>query len=154
VYGLLGGVSSGGETSLQTSLQTNLQRAEILYHQAITVAETRHYPQVQANALKGLGELQRGQGKFALALQYQERAIALLEDIGAQCDLAEAQFQLALTHGLMGNGAIMAQLCDRAIQCFEQIQAPKQVQRIQATLATLKVHPNPLPTTTKGCPPA
>ncbi|MEO0535767.1 MAG: tetratricopeptide repeat protein [Cyanobacteria bacterium P01_A01_bin.123] len=103
-----------------------------LYQTAIAFAETSHYIQVKANALKGLAEIERTQGQYQTALALHQQAIELLEDIGAKCDLADAYFQLALTYQQIGQTDAAGKAGDRAIALFTQIQAPAQLKRIQS----------------------
>ncbi|MBD0334739.1 MAG: NB-ARC domain-containing protein [Cyanobacteria bacterium Co-bin13] len=108
----------------------DLALAETLFQAAIAAAETGHYIQVKANALSGLGKLARCRGDWPQAIDYQHCAIALLEDLGAQCDLAEAHYQLGLTYQAMGSGR-ETQPFQAAIRLFAEIQAPLQVQKVK-----------------------
>jgi tetratricopeptide (TPR) repeat protein len=74
-----------------------------MFRQAIALAEKTHYTQVKAKALSGMAELYREQGEFATALSHHSESIELLDKIGAKCDLAEANYQLALTYQKMGD---------------------------------------------------
>lgn len=76
----------------------NIDLAWMLYQQAISFAEESHYIQVKANALKGIAELERTRKNFESAIDYHHRAIGLLEEIGAKCDLADALFQLGVSY--------------------------------------------------------
>lgn len=112
----------------------NLDRATELYGRAIAFAEESHYVQVKARALVGWGQVLQRQGKVEDAIAKMETAQALLEELGAQADLAEAHFQLALA--LQGHGqkeAAQAHFA-AAIRHFEDIQAPQQVAKVQAVL--------------------
>ncbi len=112
---------------------TNLQqfeRASALFQQALPFAEAGHYQQIKARTLMGLAEIDKMQGKTDRAVIRYQDSIELLELIGAKCDLAEACFQLGL---LLGS----KQLCDRSIQLFTEIQAPKQVAKVVAALLTI-----------------
>lgn len=108
--------------------------ATALFHQALTAAEESHYRQVQAKTLNGLAEINRQQANFDLACQHHEAAIDLLDQIGAQCDLAEAYWQSSLTDQHLGNCQTSQAKRDRAIQLFTEIGAPKQVAKLKAQL--------------------
>lgn len=66
-----------------------------MFCNAIKFANQSNYTQVRAKALTGLGELHRIQGDFATAIPLYQESLALLDEIRAKCDLAEAYFQFA-----------------------------------------------------------
>lgn len=109
----------------------NAERATELYERAIAFAAASHYIQVKAKALVGWGQLLRQQGDVAGAVQQTTAALKLLEDLGAQGDLAEAHYQLGLAF-------LEQQVLDTAeahfavaIDWFENIQAPRQVEKVR-----------------------
>ena len=89
------------------------------------------YTQIKAKTLNGLAEIERQQSAFDIALNHHAEAIALLEQIGAKCDLAEAYFQLGLTHQKMNNIVSSQTNFARAIQLFTEMQAPQQLLKVQ-----------------------
>ena len=101
-----------------------------MYREAIQFAEKTYYTQVKAKALSGLAELYRIKEEFTIALSYHLESIELLEKIGAKCDLAEAYYQLALTYQQMGDRENSKPNFDNAIKLFEEIEAPRQVERV------------------------
>ena len=105
-----------------------------MYQEAIEFAEQTHFTQVRAKALYGLAELYRGQEDFTTALSYHLESIALLDRIGAKCDLAEAYYQLALTYQKMGLIDQSQENFDKAIQLFEEMEAPKQVEKVRRAI--------------------
>ncbi|AFY33581.1 tetratricopeptide repeat protein [Calothrix sp. PCC 7507] len=105
-------------------------QAKQIFHQALTCAEASHYMQVKAKILSGLAEIYRQQADFKLSLANHTEAIQLLEQIGANCDLAEAYFQLGLTYQKMTKHDESQMNFNRAIQLFTEIKAPKQVAKI------------------------
>jgi tetratricopeptide (TPR) repeat protein len=107
-------------------------KAEALYQKALTFAQASHYPQIKAKTLSGLAEVYRHQAAFEAALAHHHQAIALLDNLGAKCDLAIAQFQMGLTHQQLNNPNDSQACFQLALQLFTQIQAPKQLQRILA----------------------
>ena len=109
-----------------------LNKAYELYQKAISFAEESHYIQVKARSLSGLAELYRQQQSFEPAIAHHQQAIALLEEIGAKCDLAEAYFQLGLTHHVMGKLEKSQQNFEQAMGLFKEINAPKQVAKVLA----------------------
>jgi len=116
---------------------TNLgdrDRATELYERAIAFAEESHYVQVKAKALVGWGQLLRQQGDSNRAIQNLISALELLEDLGAQSDLAEAHWQLGLAYQVQPDQLAAQTQVAAAVQIFEAIQAPRQVAKVQAVL--------------------
>jgi len=105
-----------------------------IFHQAISYAEKTHYTQVKAKALTGLAELYRIQEDFTTALSHHSESIALLDQIGAKCDLAEAYYQLALTYQKMGQSEESQENFDQAIELFRQMEAPNQVEKVRRAI--------------------
>ncbi len=110
-------------------------RAQSLYSWALQFAAASHYTQVQAKTLSGLAELHRCQGDWGAALQYHGEAIALLETIGATCDLANAYLQLGITQQQMGERRSSQTALAQAQALFAQMQASKQVERVLRAIA-------------------
>jgi tetratricopeptide (TPR) repeat protein len=105
-----------------------------MYREAIQFAEETHYTQVKAKALYGLAELYRIQEDFTTALSHHLESIALLDQIGAKCDLAEAYYQLGLTYQKMGVIDQSQENFDKAIQLFEEMEAPNQVEKVRQAI--------------------
>lgn len=113
---------------------TNLgrvDRAKDLYQRAISFAEESHYVQVKAKALVGVGKLLRYQGNVEEAVEQINQAIGLLEELGAQGDLAEAHYQLGSTFQKQQATETAQAHFLKAIHFFEAIQAPRQVTKVQ-----------------------
>jgi tetratricopeptide (TPR) repeat protein len=105
---------------------------------AISFADESYHIQVKAVALTGLAEIHRLLGNFEISLSIHSKAISLLEEIGAKCDLAEAHYQLGLTYQAMNEFPSSDQEFQKAIQIFARIEAPKQVEKVEQAIATLK----------------
>jgi tetratricopeptide (TPR) repeat protein len=105
-----------------------------MFRQAIAFAEKTHYTQVKAKALSGMAELYREQGEFATALSHHSESIELLDKIGAKCDLAEANYQLALTYQKMGNTEKSQTAFQEAIRLFNEMEAPNQVEKVRKAI--------------------
>jgi len=105
-----------------------------MFRQAIAFAEKTHYTQVKAKALSGLAELYREQGEFATALSHHSESIELLDKIGAKCDLAEANYQLALTCQKMGDAEKSQTSFQEAIRLFNEMEAPNQVEKVRKAI--------------------
>jgi len=112
----------------------NIKKASEMYRQAITYAEETYYTQVKAKAITGLAELDRIQGDFQTALSNHLESIKVLEKIGAKCDLAEAYYQLGLTYQKMGEVENSQANFDKAIQLFNEMEAPKQVEKVRRAM--------------------
>jgi tetratricopeptide (TPR) repeat protein len=118
----------------------NLGRFEIaqaLFEKALSFSESSHYTQVQGKTLTGLAIMQRQQGYYSAAIATHHKAIQLLENLGAKCDLAEAYYQLGVTYQAAANPENVVAL-KQAMTLFESISAPRQVEKVMATLS-----PNP-----------
>ncbi|MBD1912404.1 tetratricopeptide repeat protein [Leptolyngbya sp. FACHB-8] len=113
---------------------TNLhkfERAQAMYDRALAFAGASHYTQVKAKTLNGLAEFCRQQHDLDSALSYHQQAIALLETIGAVCDLANAYFQLGLTYRAIGQLQQCQKSFEQALRLFGQMQATKQIEKVQ-----------------------
>ena len=113
----------------------NLGRFEIakaLFEKALSFSESSHYTQVQGKTLTGLAIMQRQQGEYTTAIATHHQAIQLLENLGAKCDLAEAYYQLGVTHQAAKIPESVEAL-EQAIALFEAISAPRQVAKVMAT---------------------
>jgi tetratricopeptide (TPR) repeat protein len=111
-----------------------LEKSFEMFRQAIAFAEKTHYTQVKAKALSGMAELYREQGEFATALSHHSESIELLDKIGAKCDLAEANYQLALTYQKMGNTEKSQTPFQEAIRLFNEMEAPNQVEKVRKAI--------------------
>ncbi len=112
-----------------------IKSARDYYQEALDFAKESNYPQVEAKALIGLGEIYRIEEDYDKAIQVQQRSIDILSKIDAKCDLAEAYYQIALTYQDMEK--IKQEYKDRSrynfdqsIDLFKTIKAPKQIQKI------------------------
>lgn len=114
-----------------------LDNAKQLYNWAQDFAERSQYPQVKARALSGLAELYRQQQDFQSAIANLTTAKRLLDRLDARADLAEVHYQFGLTYYHLHDLPASRAHFQATIQLFEQIQAPKQVSRVQQTLRSL-----------------
>jgi tetratricopeptide (TPR) repeat protein len=113
-----------------------IQRAREIYQMMIVLSDRSPYVQAKAKALSGLAELYREESDYDNAVQFHTQAVKLLSQIGTTCDLAEAYLQFALTYQAQGNFAPAQEYFGRSQQLFDQVGAPKQLERIQ-----LLMHP-------------
>ena len=108
-----------------------IEPANILFSKAIAFAQEIDYIQVRAKSLTGLAIIYRQDNNFELAQNYHQKAIQLLEDIGAKCDLAEAYFQLALTLQRANNPSQSNIFFRQAKDLFQQLEAPNQIIKVE-----------------------
>jgi len=108
-----------------------IKPAQIIWSRAIAFAKEGHYTQIEAKSLSGLGNIEGQQHNFKQANDYHQQAIALLDRLGAKCDLAQAYLQWGIT--LQNEGQITAskESLHQAISLFNQIPAPKQIARVK-----------------------
>ncbi|WP_421657173.1 tetratricopeptide repeat protein [Leptothermofonsia sp. ETS-13] len=111
-----------------------LERAFELYQQTLQVSEENDFTQIRAKAINGIAQLHREQREFQQALDKHAMAIELLDKIIAKCDLADAYYQLGLTYQKMGDSEQSQKSFQAAIQLFNEMQAPKQVERVQQAM--------------------
>jgi tetratricopeptide (TPR) repeat protein len=111
--------------------QGQIEPARKIWQRAIAFSQSSHYTQIKAKSLIGLGKIESLRDNFIQANIYHQQAVELLEKIAAKCDLAEAYLQWGITlqdHDQM----IQSEACfQKAIAIYQQIPAPKQVERVQ-----------------------
>jgi tetratricopeptide (TPR) repeat protein len=95
--------------------------------------ETRSYiyKQVVGLAHSTQAELYRSQGNWEDALSHHSESIEILDKISAKCDIAEAYYQLGLTYQKMGETEKSHTNFNEAIQLFNEMEAPKQVEKVE-----------------------
>ncbi|MEH2223434.1 AAA family ATPase [Nostoc sp.] len=112
----------------------NLKKSCEFCQRAIFHAEENNFTQIKAKAISSLAELFREQGEFNRAIFHHSEAIEILDKIGAKSDLAEAYYQLALTHKKMREIAKSRESFMQAIALFNEMQAPRQVEKVQTAM--------------------
>ncbi len=114
-----------------------LENAYRLYDWAQFFAERSQYPQVKARALSGLAELCRQRLDFQSAIANLQAAKRLLDRLEARSDLAEVHYQLGLTYHKLNEIAASQENFQAAMQLFQQMKAPKQIERVQQTMRSI-----------------
>ncbi|MBC1277799.1 ATP-binding protein [Nostoc sp. UCD121] len=112
----------------------NIKKSFELCQRAIFSSEENNFTQLKAKAISCLAGLYREQGEFARALFHHAEAIEILDKIGAKSNLAEAYYQLALTHQEMGEIDNSMKNFMQAIALFNEMQAPRQVEKVQIAM--------------------
>ncbi|PPT06290.1 WD-repeat protein [Geitlerinema sp. FC II] len=116
-----------------TSL-SDFQEARQQFGTVISKANSLNYTQAKAKAYSGIAEVDRKEIKFSEAIKNHSISTKLLEKIGAKCDLAEAYYQYGLTHQAMGNSENSQKYFQKALQIWEEIDAPKQIDRVRRSM--------------------
>ena len=111
-----------------------IPKAFEMFQRAINFAEDSYYLQLKGKAFSGLAELYRIQGEYETALSHHSEAIEILDKISAQCDLAEAYYQRALTYQKMGDAEKSQTAFQEAIRLFTEMEAPKQVEKVRKAI--------------------
>ena len=104
--------------------------AKIMWKKAIAFSQSSNYTQIKAKSWVGLGCIERQVGNFQAAHNYHQQAVELLDQITAKCDLAEAYFQWGITAQRDRTYVKDNQYFQQAIALYQQIQAPRQIARI------------------------
>jgi tetratricopeptide (TPR) repeat protein len=116
----------------------NDKEASRMYNLAREFAEQSQYALVKAGALNGLAMIYRDRLDFREAINNHLAAQRLLERIEARGDLAEVYYQLGLTYLKMNELAEGRTLLQQALNLFRQMDAPKQVEKVQQVLEDVK----------------
>lgn len=115
----------------------DLEQAKKMYELAKDYAEQSRYIQVKAGALSGLAMICRDQQDYQGAIAHHFAAKQLLDRIEAKGDLAEATYQLGLTYQAMNQWTESRQSLQGAVDLFQQMNAPRQVERVQQALQSV-----------------
>ena len=113
------------------------ENAESLYKSVVDETKKMKYTQFQANILNGLAELHRERKDFENAKKFHNQAIDLLKNINCKRDLAEAYLQMGLTYQANKKVKESAEYFAKASKLFQEIEAPKQVERVERYISKL-----------------
>jgi len=98
------------------------------------ISYTEEYNPKYGMSCYGLAEIYREKNQLQVALDYHSKYIAILNKIDAKYDLAEAYYQLGLTYQKMGELQNSEENFQEAIQLFERMGAPKQVEKVEKAM--------------------
>ncbi|MGA9380603.1 MAG: tetratricopeptide repeat protein [Phormidium sp.] len=118
-------------------IYTNLERNEpalTMFNRGLNYAENSNYARAIGQIITGLAMVSRNQGKYEAAIEQHNRAIGILQRIAAKKDLADAYYELARTYQKIGETEKSNSNFQAAIQLYEEMGAPKQVQKIQQAM--------------------
>lgn len=110
----------------------DLDKALQLYSK--NISETEEYNPKYGISCYGLAEIYREKKQFQVALDYHSKSIAILKNIDAKYDIAEAYYQLGLTYQKMGELPNSEENFKEAIELFERMGAPRQVEKVERAM--------------------
>ncbi|MBD2667181.1 TPR repeat-containing protein [Richelia sinica FACHB-800] len=94
-------------------------------------SELTYFRQGEGFYLFSLGDIYRKHNKNQYSLEFYGKSIQIFEEISAKCDLAEAYYQLGLTYQKMGEIENSNTNFNEAIRLYQEIEAPKQVEKVE-----------------------
>ena len=98
------------------------------------LAQDYNYKKLDGQAKVAISRIKRQLGDYPSALSYSEQAISLLNEVNAKAELAEAQFQLAITYRAMKELSKSHESFQEAIRLYTELEAPQQIERIQQSM--------------------
>ncbi|HIK06239.1 MAG TPA: ATP-binding protein [Trichormus sp. M33_DOE_039] len=104
-------------------------------NQAITHCQNNLFSFLEARATSCLASLYREQGEFAVAINKHHEAIASMTTVSDKCNLAKAYYQLGLTYQRIGETRESQENFNRAIALFNEMPAPKQVEKVRKAMS-------------------
>lgn len=131
--------SWGKATSLlyRSLTYKNLNCIDIAFdicHQAIEYCELNQFTSLKARAISCLASVYREQGELDTAILTHSEAITNMKKLSDKCNLAKAHYDLGLTYQKMGQAHHSQENFSQAIQFFREMQAPRQVEKVQTAL--------------------
>ncbi|BAB75066.1 tetratricopeptide repeat protein [Anabaena sp. FACHB-709] len=115
-----------------------IDKAFSMCHQAINHCRQNQFSFLEARATSCLASLYREQGQFTVAIDKHLEAIANMNKVSDKCNLAKAYYQLGLTYQRMGEVNQSRETFHQAIVIFNDMPAPKQVEKVQITMTRLE----------------
>jgi tetratricopeptide (TPR) repeat protein len=115
----------------------DLETAYKVFSESLQYAQDCGYKLAYARSLTGLAELYGEDGNFDTAISTHSKSIAILEEISAIPDLAEAYYQLGKTYRKMNNYIKANEKLDYSTELFSSINAQKQIFRVKSLIISL-----------------
>jgi tetratricopeptide (TPR) repeat protein len=110
-----------------------LEAATELYQDTLMYAQANQFTHIAAKAMSGLAQVDTARHNYTQAIARHDQAIDQLQQISAQCDLAEAYLQRGLTYRRQGELAQSKQDVQRAGTIFQTIHAKQRLDWIDQT---------------------
>ncbi len=107
-------------------------------HQAIAHCKFHEFTSLTARVISCLACLYREKGEFYAAIDKHLEAIKSMEKLSDKCSLAKACYQLGWTYRKMGDINKSRESFQQSINLFNEIQAPRQVEKVQAAMESLE----------------
>lgn len=105
--------------------------------QAINHCELHQYTSLTARVISCVACLYRERGEFTIAIDKHTEAIKSMQKLSDKCSLAKAYYQLGWSYQKMGDINKSRETFQQSINLFNEIQAPKQVEKVQAAMESL-----------------
>jgi tetratricopeptide (TPR) repeat protein len=106
--------------------------------QAIDHCETKQFTFLTARAMSCLASLYREKREYAIAIEKHQQTITIMPKVSDKCNLAKAYYQLGLTYKRMGDINKSKESFHQAMILFNEMPAPKQVQKVQDAISNLE----------------
>jgi tetratricopeptide (TPR) repeat protein len=110
------------------------EQAKQSLEQVVAIAQNCNFTSDIARAWYILGEVFRESNDFSASLKYQNQAIEFYTKIGAKYELGISNYYIGLTYRDLGELEIAQNHWQQAIQIFNRMKTPKQVNKVQDCL--------------------
>jgi tetratricopeptide (TPR) repeat protein len=98
-----------------------------MFYETLSHAQIHQFAQIRGKALNGLAQIHRNLGNLTQALTHHDEALSTLEPLGANCIVAEALTQRAVTQRALGCDEASQIDITLATQLFQSIPAPNRL---------------------------
>jgi tetratricopeptide (TPR) repeat protein len=115
----------------------NLEKSLYICQETILHCEVNNFTQIKGRVIACLAEIYRERQEYSTAISHHIKSIQILQKIGAKANLANAYYQLGLTYQRTGEMHKSRESFAEAIRLFQEMQAPKQVEKVQKAILCL-----------------
>jgi tetratricopeptide (TPR) repeat protein len=112
----------------------NISKSVEKFHASLSYAQESNYLKAQGLSLLGLAETCRDEKQLLSALSHHLKSIKILDQAESKCDLPEAYYQIGLTYQAMNEPEKSNENFQKAIHLFNEMEAPKQVERVRRSM--------------------
>lgn len=105
--------------------------------QTIEHCEQNQFTFLKARAMSCLASLYRERGEHEMAIETHLQAITIMPKVSDKCNLAKAYYQLGLTYQRIGDINKSIESFQQAMMLFNEMPAPKQVEKVQYAISKL-----------------